>query len=209
MSRVDRHRAAAHLAFGERDRILEHLVERRALDLQLNRPHELEHFDHDGVGHLGFLDDVVERLERFGSFGQLALEHAGHDLDARERILDLVRDGRRHLAERRQPVAQPLALFDLLDARQVLEEQRRADHPAVVVVDVRERVADRAARLAQPHLGAVGQVVAVERLLQDARDFGAVVQDFGERPADVRRAAASGRARGRPCRSSPRRGRRA
>ena len=101
--------------------------------------------------------------------GQLALEHAGHDLDARERVLDFVRDRRGHLAERRQPVAQPLALFHLLDARQVLEEQRRADHAAVVVVDVRERVAHRAAGLAQPHLGAVGQVVAVERLLQDAR----------------------------------------
>ena len=117
----------AHLAFGERDRILEHLVERHALDLQLNRPHELEHFDDDGVGHLGFLDDVVERLERFGLLGQLALQHAGHDLDARQRVLDLVRDRRGHLAERRQPIAQPLAFLDLLDARQILEEQRRAD----------------------------------------------------------------------------------
>ena len=107
---------------------LSDLVERHALDLQLNRPHELEHFDDDGVGHLGFLDDVVERLERFGVIGELALEHAGHDLDAGQRVLDLVRDRRGHLAERRQPIAQPLAFFDLLDARQVLEEQRRADH---------------------------------------------------------------------------------
>ena len=99
-----------------------------ALDLQLNRPHELEHFHDDGVGHLRFLDDVVERLERFLAVGQLALEHAGHDLDARQRILDLVRDRRGHLAERRQAVAQALPLLDLLDARQVLEEQRRADH---------------------------------------------------------------------------------
>ena len=176
----------AHLAFGERDRVLEHFVERDALDLQLNRPHELEHFDDDGVGHLGFLDDVVRASRaRPRRSVELALEHAGHDLDAGQRILDLVRDGRGHLAERREPVAQALALLDLLDARQVLEEQRRADHPAVVVVDVRERVADRAAGLAQPHFGAVGQVVAVERLLQDAHDFGHVVQDFGERPADV------------------------
>ena len=188
MTHVDRHGAAPHLAFGQRDGILDDFVERRALDLQLNRPHELEHFDHDGVGHLGFLDDVVERFERFAFVRHLALEHAGHDLDARERVLDLVRDRRGHLAERRQPVAQPLALFDLLDARQILEEQRRADHPAVVVVDVRQRVADRAARLAQPHLGAVRQVVAVERLLQDARHFGAVVSTSGNgRPMSVGR----------------------
>ena len=64
-----------------------------------------------------------------GDSVQLALEHAGHDLDAGERVLDFVRDRRGHLAERRQPVAQPLALFELLDARQVLEEQRRADQP--------------------------------------------------------------------------------
>ncbi len=71
----------------------------------------------------------------FGLLGELALEHAGHDLDARERILDLVRDRRRHLAERRQAVAKPIAFLDLLDARQVLEEERRADERAVVVVD--------------------------------------------------------------------------
>ena len=44
-----------------------------------------------------------------------------------ERVLHFVRDRRRHLAERGKPVAQPLALFELLDAGQVLEEQRRAD----------------------------------------------------------------------------------
>ena len=161
---ANRHRAAAHLALGQRDRVLEHVVDRHALDLQGDRPHELEHFDHDGVGHLGFLDDVVERFERLGLVGELALEHAGHHLDARQRVLHFVGDGRRHFAERGQPVAQPVALFDLLDARQVLEEQRRAHRAALVVVDVRERVADRAARLAQPHLGAVRQVVGVEGL---------------------------------------------
>ena len=191
--RVDRHRAAPHLAFGQRDRILDHFVERRALDLQLNRPHELQHLDDDGVGHLGFFDDVVQRLERVLAVGHLALEHAGHDLDARERVLDLVRDGRGHLAERRQPVAQTLALFHLLDARQVLEEERRADHPAVVVVNVRERVAHRAAGLAQPHLGAVGEVVARRRpAAARAVTSGTSLQHFGERAADVARSGRQG-----------------
>ena len=63
---------------------------------------------------------------RVGRVGQLALEQPGHHLDAGERVLDLVGDRGGHLAERGEPVAQPLALFELLDARQVLEEQRRA-----------------------------------------------------------------------------------
>ena len=94
------------------------------LDLQANRPHELENLEHDGVGHLGFLDDVAEDGLRVLGLGKLALEDPRHDLDARERILDLVRDGGGHLAERREPVAQPLALLELLDAREVLEEER-------------------------------------------------------------------------------------
>ena len=37
------------------------------LDLQPDRPHELEHLEDDGVGHLGFLDDVGEdRLRVLG-----------------------------------------------------------------------------------------------------------------------------------------------
>jgi hypothetical protein len=42
------------------------------------------------------------------------------------------------------------------------------DHAAVVVVDVGERVAHGAARLAEAHFGAVGQVAGLERLLQHA-----------------------------------------
>ena len=115
------------MALGHRDRV----ADRRrssddALDLQPDRPHEVEHLEDDGVGHLGFLDDVAEDRLRVLGLGELALEKAGHHLDAGERILDFVRDRRRHLAERRQPVAQPLALFELLDAGQVLEEERRA-----------------------------------------------------------------------------------
>ena len=50
-------------------------------------------------------------------FGVLPLQDAGHDLDAGERILHLVRDRRRHLAERGEPIAQPFALLELLDPR--------------------------------------------------------------------------------------------
>ncbi len=103
--------------------------ERHVLDLQPDRPHELEHLEDDGVGHLGFLDDVGEDRLRVLRLGQLALEDARHHLDAGERVLDLVRDRRGHLAERRQAIAQPLALLELFDARQVLEEQRRAGQP--------------------------------------------------------------------------------
>ena len=61
-----------------------------------------------------------------GDVGDLAAQQAGHHLDAGQRVLHLVRDRRGHLAERREPIAQPLALLELLDPRQVLEEQRRA-----------------------------------------------------------------------------------
>ena len=82
----------------------------------------------------------------------------GHHFDAGQRVLDLVRDRGGHLAERRQPIAQAFALLELLDARQVLEEQRRAGDLAVLVLDLRERVADHFARALQPQLGAVGQM---------------------------------------------------
>ena len=107
---------------------------------------------------------------RVGRVGQLPLEQAGHHLDAGERVLDLVRDRRRHLAERRQPVAQALALFELLDAGQVLEEERRAD----VVAARRRGPATACSRspcrsCLQPQLGAVGQVRQLERAGEDAR----------------------------------------
>ena len=75
----------------------------------------------------------------------LAAQQAGHHLDAGERILHLVGDHGGHLADGGQTVAQPFALFELLDARQVLEEHRRADDVAVVVAHERERVADHLA----------------------------------------------------------------
>ena len=139
------------------------------LDLQPDRPHELEHLEHDGVGHLGFLDDVAEDRLRVLGVGKLALEDARHDLDAGERILDLVRDGGGHLAERRQPVAQALALLELLDAREVLEEERGAGEPPARIAHLRQRVADDLVRALQPELGAIRQVRQVERPGDDPR----------------------------------------
>ena len=67
------------------------------------------------------------RIDCASRIVQLALQHAGHHLDTRQRILDFVRNRGGHLAERHQPIAQPLALFELLDFRQVLEEHDDAD----------------------------------------------------------------------------------
>ena len=103
-----------------------------------------------------------------GESVQLALEQPGHHLDAGQRVLDFVRDRRGHLAERGQPIAQPLALLELLDARQVLEEERRADVAPARVLDERQRVADHLAGVLQPQLGAVGQVRQLERAGDDA-----------------------------------------
>ena len=65
-----------------------------------------------------------------GRVGHLASEQSRHDLDARQRVLQFVRDAGRHFAERGEPIAQALALFHLLDLRQVLEEQHGADGAA-------------------------------------------------------------------------------
>ena len=117
--------------------------------------------------------------------GKLPLEDARHDFDAGERILDLVRDRRGHLAERGEAVAQPFALFELLDARQVLEEQRRAGQPPARIVDLRKRVADDLVRALQPQLGAIGQVRQVEGPGDDPRDLRLLLEDARERLPDV------------------------
>ena len=129
---LDRHRdvAARRLRLGQRDRLVQHVGDVGALDLQPHRPDELEHLDDDRVGELRFADDVGEQRLRVLRIGHLAAQQAGHHLDAGQRILQLVRDAGGHLAERRQPIAQPLALFELLDLRQVLEEHHRADRLA-------------------------------------------------------------------------------
>ena len=82
---------------------------------------------------LASLDDVGQQRLGVGRVGHLPPEQAGHHLDAGQRVLHLVGDRRGHLAERGEPVAQPLALLELLDPGQVLEEQRRADDAAALV----------------------------------------------------------------------------
>ena len=101
--------------------------QRRAIDLQAHRPHERQHFLDDRVRHLGFADDVLDQRLRVRVVGHLAAQQPGQHLDAGERVLDLVRHHRGHFADRRQAIAQALALFDLFDVGEVLEEQRRAD----------------------------------------------------------------------------------
>ena len=155
------------------------------LDLEPDRPHELEDLEDDGVGHLGFLDDVAEDRLRVLRLGKLPLEDARHDFDAGERILDLVRDRRGHLAERGEAVAQPLPLFELFDAGQVLEEQRRAGQPPARIVDLRNRVADDLVRALQPQLGAIGQMRQVKGPGDDPRDLRLPLEDARERPPDV------------------------
>ena len=119
--------AARRLRFRQRDRLVQDVGDVGVLDLQPDRPHELEHLDDDRVGQLRFADDVGQQRLRVDRVGHLAAEQPGHHLDAGERILQLVRDAGRHLAERRQAIAQALALLQLLDLRQVLEEHHGAD----------------------------------------------------------------------------------
>ena len=101
---------------------MQHVAHIGLLHLQSDRPDELEHLDDDGVGELGLADDVGEQRLGIGRLGHLPPQQSGHHLDAGQRILQLVRDAGRHLPERRQAVAEPLALLELLDLRQVLEE---------------------------------------------------------------------------------------
>ena len=128
MSDRDLHLAPARLGIRQLDGPLHRVGDGGVLDLQPNRPNEVEDFLHDRVGHLGFVDDVGQHRLRIGCVRNLSPQQTGHHLDSGERVLDLVRDDCRHLTDGRQPVAEPLALFQLLDARQVLEEHRRADH---------------------------------------------------------------------------------
>ena len=167
------------------DRVADDVGDARVLDLQPDRPHEGEHLLDDAVGHLRFLDDVGEDGLRVRRVGQLTLEQARHHLDAGERVLDFVRDGGGHLAERGEPIAQPLALFELLDPGQVLEEQRRPDIAAARVLDQRECVADDLAAVLQAQLGAVGQMRNLERPGDDANNVGDLTQHFAEMPPDV------------------------
>ena len=133
----------------------------------------------DGVRHLGFADDVGQHHLRVGGIGNLAAQQTGHDLDAGERILDLVGDHGGHLSNRCKTIAQTLALLELFNAGQVLEEHGRPDHVAIVGADERERVADHLVRGLEPHLDAVRQMVQIERTGEHADDVRVIAKDGG------------------------------
>ena len=120
------HVAARGLAFGDLQRCVQDVGDGRPLGLEAHRPDEVEHLDTVRVRHLRLVDDVGQDRLRVRRVGHLPPQQARHDLDAGQRVLQLVRDRRGHLAERGEPVAQALALLELLDAREVLEEQRDA-----------------------------------------------------------------------------------
>ena len=138
-----------------------------------------------------------------GRLGHLPAQQPGHHFDAGERVLQLVRDAGRHLAERRQAIAQPLALLELLDLRQVLEEHHRADRrrrgrraPATACSRPPGRCPSAGTRRGSAD-GSSSNAPA-----SDAHGVRALAQHVGERPADVVRAGASARGSGRPRRSS-------
>ena len=155
-------------------------------DLQADRPHELERLVHDLIRHLRLVDDVVQERLRIGRIDdrRLPLEQARHHFDARERVLDLVRDRGRHFAERHETVAQALALFELLDFREVLEKQRDTARSAALVFHVRQRVADHLVGRLEPQLGAVRQVAQLERAVEHAHDVRVLGEDFRKVTAD-------------------------
>jgi hypothetical protein len=94
---------------------------------------------------------------------------------------------RRHLTERGEPIAQPFALLDLLDPRQVLEEERGAGDGPGLVVDQRQRVADHGAGRLEAEFDAVGQVVQLEGAGQHPDDVLVRAQHVGVGASEVRR----------------------
>jgi hypothetical protein len=91
----------------------------------------------------------------------------------------------RHLAQRGQAIAQPLALLELLDAGEVLEEHHGANRRPRVVFDLGQRVADDAIQLGQPQLGAIRQVTELEGAREHADDGRPFAQHLGKRPSGV------------------------
>ena len=187
--RRDRHLAARRLRFRHRHRLLQHVGEVRSLDLQPHRTDELEHLDDNRVGKLRLAEDVGEQRLGVLRVGHLAAQKSRHHFDASQWILQLVRDPGRHLAERSQAIAQPLALLELFDSGQVLEEQDRADRRAVIVLHLRERVADHAIEVLQSQLRAIRQMAELERAREDADDLGPLPQHVRERAPDIAGAA--------------------
>ena len=137
-----------------------------------------------------------------GDSEHLPPQQAGHHFDAGQRILQLVRDARRHFAERGQPIAQPLAFLLLLDLRQVLEEHHRADRPRrrrPSPATACSRSRGRCPSAAVPR----GWAASSSRRRRTARGrCPAVAKDSAERPADVVRLPRQRRKSGTPRRSS-------
>jgi hypothetical protein len=121
----------------------------------------------------------------------LSPQKPGHHLDAGERVLQLVRDPGRHLPERREAIPQPLPLLQLLDLRQVLEEHRRANRSAPIVLDLRQRVPDDAIDILQPQLGAVWQRAELEGAREHPDDVRPRPQHLAEGAAPRREAPAA------------------
>jgi hypothetical protein len=117
--------------------------------------------------------------------GHLPPQQARHHFDAGQRVLQLVGDAGGHLAERGEAIPEPLALLELFDLGQILEEKHRANRHRAVVLDLRERVADHAVQLFQPHLGAIRQMAELEGARQHTDDLGAGAEYLGKRPTDV------------------------
>ena len=153
--------------------------------MQPNRPDELQYLLHDRVGHLGFRNDVGQHCLRIRNVRNLPAQQPRHHFDAGQWVLHLVRDGRRHLANGRQAIAKPLALLELLDAREVLEEHRHAGDLSRIVADERERVADHFPRRPQPRFGAVRQQMQLKSREQLANDVGVGAEHFGNRFSQV------------------------
>ena len=101
---IDPNLAPRHVALRHGDRVADGVGKRDALDLQADRPDEVEDLEHDGVRHLCFFDDVFEDRLCVRRLGELAPQDPRHDFDARQRILDFVRDGGGHFSERGEAV---------------------------------------------------------------------------------------------------------
>lgn len=134
-------------------------------------------------------EDVLEALHvsRDGRVDG-APEEPRVDLDGGQGVAHLVRQSRRHLAERGQAVLEAGLLLEALDGGEVLEEHRHADDLAARVDDEGERVADRGpafAPMPQLELGAVREGARLERVEEDAGHVRTGVEGLAARQADV------------------------
>ena len=93
---------------------------------------------------------------------------------------------RGHFAHGGEAIAQPLALLDLFDVREVLEEHGRAHRLTRIVPDQGQRVANHGVGGLQAQLCAIGQRLQLKRATEHADDVGMFVKDVGVgAPADL------------------------